>query len=415
MNRILLPVLAMLVCATAVSAQPLAADIVGVGTEGRLFHVDTGGRVTTYRVGAGLLHGWTMDYDNRGMLVTDATARAVYLLDETFAVTAVYPMPVQMPLDVTVDQNGDILFTDGLSNGVHRFSFHGGVFPVTTGIAPSLFGGLVIDVDTSDLIVTRAGGVLDGNPAFRVPRDGSAVTTIQAGVTGSFGMTQASDGSVWLASLAGTPGAPRILYRFHANHSVDTSHLGSIPGTGILGATAVKADRSSAPTQRILLSAFDHQGLWLLDVDRATASRVSTLAEPLLEVGFRGERNLGSVRTGARRWQVDATFPGEAGRVYLIAMGYSGVRPAVTFPDGRRLWLVPDALTVATLGKSIPPYFTGNVGRLDPMGRGFATIDLTTLPREADGIRVWLVAATLDPAAPLGIATLSDPMVFRIE
>ena len=31
------------------------------------------------------------------------------------------------------------------------------------------------------------------------------------------------------------PGAaPRILYRFHANHSVDTSHLGSIPGTGIL-------------------------------------------------------------------------------------------------------------------------------------------------------------------------------------
>jgi hypothetical protein len=415
MNRILLPVLALLVCATLVSAQPLSGDYVGVGIEGKLFRIDASGQVTTFQVGTGLLHGWTMDYDNRGMLVTDATARAVYLLDGSFAVKAVYPMPVQMPLDVTVDQNGDILFTDGLSNGVHRLCFHGGVFPVATSLAPNLHGGLVIDVDTSDLLVTRGGGTLDGNPVLRVSRDGAAVTTIPAGVTGSFGMTQAPDGTMWAASLAGTSLERRILYRFRADLSEDTGYLGSIPGTSILGASAVASDRGSAPTQRLLMAAYDRQGIWLLDTERATATQVSTLAEPLLDVGFVGGRNLGSARVGPRRWAVDATFPGEAGRMYVIVMGYSGVRPALTFPDGRRLWLVPDALTEATLGKSIPPFLTGNVGRLDALGRGLATLDLTTLPREADGIVVWFAAATLDSGAPFGIATISDPMVFRIE
>jgi hypothetical protein len=415
MKRILLPVLAMLVCATAVSAQPLAADLVALGTGGRLFHIDPSGRITTHQIGTGFLHGWTQDYDNRGMIVTDATARAMYLLDENFAVRATYPMPTQMPMDAAVDQNGDILFTDGLSNGVHRFAFLGGVFPVATGIATNLYGGLVVDIETSDLLVTRGGGVLDGNPVFRVSRDGGAVTTIMAGVTGSFGMTQTSDGMVWLASVDGTPGLRRILYRFRADESVTTSYLGHIPGTSILGATAVGSDRGSAPTQQLVISAFDREGLWLLDVDRGAATKVSSLAEPVLDIGFRGARNLGSASVGPRRWAVDATFPGEAGRVYAIVMGYSGVRPPVTFPDGRRLWLVPDALTAATLLKPIPPYFTGNTGVLDSHGRGFATIDLTTLPHEADGILIWMVAATLDPAAPLSIATISDPMVFRIE
>jgi hypothetical protein len=196
---------------------------------------------------------------------------------------------------------------------------------------------------------------------------------------------------------------------------VTTSYLAHIPGTSILGATAVGSDRGSAPTQQLVISAFDREGLWLLDVDRGAATKVSSLAEPVLDIGFRGARNLGSASVGPRRWAVDATFPGEAGRVYAIVMGYSGVRPPVTFPDGRRLWLVPDALTAATLLKPIPPYFTGNTGVLDSHGRGFATIDLTTLPHEADGILIWMVAATLDPAAPLSIATISDPMVFRIE
>jgi len=408
-------VLILLILAGGLPAQFHSGDLVGAGSDGRLFRCDAAGNFATFTVGYGPLTGWTMDYDNTSMLVTDPVARNLYLVDGSLSIIRVYPFPSFIPMDVAVDQNGDLLFTDALFQGIRRFAFSGGIFPVAGGLSPDLFGGLVIDIDSSDLLLTRGSGVLDGNPVFQVSRNGSTVTSTRGGVTGCHGMTQTPDGVVYVASCAGTPASPRLLYRLSPGAVDATPFLTTLPETGITGITAVKADRGSAPSQRLLLAAHDRKGMWFLDVESTTVTRVNTLQESLYEVGFLGSRNVGSALVAPRKWALNVSFPGEAGNGYHVVMGFSGVRPALTLPDGRRLHLVPDALTMATLSGPIPPFFTGNIGTLDSRGMAFPVIDLTTLPRAADGILVWIVAATFQAEASMGMATLSDPMVFRIE
>jgi len=45
------------------------------------------------------------------------------------------------------------------------------------------------------------------------------------------------------------------------------------------------------------------------------------------------------------------------------------------------------------------------------MGRGSGGLDVSKLPG-LSGLRVWAVAVSLDPAAPLGLSTISDPILI---
>lgn len=49
--------------------------------------------------------------------------------------------------------------------------------------------------------------------------------------------------------------------------------------------------------------------------------------------------------------------------------------------------------------------------RLDGGGRGWARLDLRRF-RSLGGLRVWIQVVTLDPWAPLGIATIADPAIL---
>ena len=55
------------------------------------------------------------------------------------------------------------------------------------------------------------------------------------------------------------------------------------------------------------------------------------------------------------------------------------------------------------------------VGGLDPFGRATAKIDVSTLYPAIRGNVIWMVAVTLDPRAPLGVATISDPLVLKFD
>jgi hypothetical protein len=84
----------------------------------------------------------------------------------------------------------------------------------------------------------------------------------------------------------------------------------------------------------------------------------------------------------------------------------------VPLPDGRHISLNPDALTVLTSQGPLPPFIRNNVGTLSAIGRNGAIVNVNALGPAVHGVRVWAVALVFDPAAPLGIAQISAPLVI---
>ena len=402
--------------ATAATAQFNSGDLIGAGTNGHLYQVSPSGQVTTHAMGLGVLGGWTMDYDNTSMLVADSSGGRLFLVGPDFVVTRIYAITHCIPVNLAVDANGNIFFTDLVSAGIMWFDATlGGFQPLVTGLSPELHGGLVVDLDTSDLLVTRGFGVVDGNPIYQVSRTTGAVTSIRHGVYGRFGMAQTADGSLWVGSCCAGSTPPRLLYRTERGSTLATARLTALPQTPIDGVQSLAADRASGPTDRLLFGAIDRQGLWIHDLSTGATTQRAAIDDDLFAVGFRGGRNLGAVRDGPRYWRLNVSFPGEAGRPYLVVLSYSGVRPPFTVAGARRIWITPDALTHLTVQGPIPPFVQRNLGVLNERDQAYPLLDLRLLPAAANGLRLWLVAATLDPAAPDGLATISDPMVLRIE
>jgi len=397
------------------SAQYHTGDMIGVSTNGRLFRATRSGMVTTYHYGTGTLSGWMMDYDNENMLVTDSTWKRLFLISRNMVVTRIFNITQHAPMNLALDHNGTIFFTDILAEGVIGFHAAGGLSPVVTSLSTSLHGGLVVDIDTSHLLMTRSFGTVDQNPILQVSRDGSIISTLHTGVYGMFGMTQTMDGSLWVGSCCSTSPLPRVLYSTTRGQTQADVHLSTIPTTSITGIQCLAADRSSAPTQRLLLGVHDRKGFWLHDVDTGTTTKVTDVDADLFAVGFVGSRNLGCILNSPRVWRMNVTFPGEAGKFYQVLLSLTGVRPPTTLPDGRRVWFQPDALTVATLNGSLEPFLIRATGILNSRHQAYPEINLSALPAALNGTLIWAIAATIDASAPLGLGTISDPMVIRIE
>ena len=124
-----------------------------------------------------------------------------------------------------------------------------------------------------------------------------------------------------------------------------------------------------------------------------------------------GSVNLTSRLTAPDRWEILLSFPGFGGKGYVLALGLSGTHPGISV-GGRRINLLPDGLTQASLLGYLAPYFSGNLGLLDPSGRGRAVLDLGPFKGSLHGRPFHFVALVLDPAAPGGVAVISDPYLI---
>jgi hypothetical protein len=117
------------------------------------------------------------------------------------------------------------------------------------------------------------------------------------------------------------------------------------------------------------------------------------------------------VKTGPRQWQIKLDFgTSEARHAYLIAMSLRGIRPAVRLPDGRRLHLVPDDLTVLTLKNQLPTIFDPGPCLLDARGEATGRLDLRKLPPLL-GVPVFMAAMTVGPK---GVGQISDPLTMAL-
>ncbi len=118
------------------------------------------------------------------------------------------------------------------------------------------------------------------------------------------------------------------------------------------------------------------------------------------------------LQSGPNDRNIRVSFPGDAGKPYVVALGLSGYAPGITLLDARVIPLNPDNLTSLTTSGSLSPLLTNNVGILDGNGEATVRFNANPLGNTVRGIRVWAAALTLDPNASLGIGQISGPLLF---
>jgi len=143
-----------------------------------------------------------------------------------------------------------------------------------------------------------------------------------------------------------------------------------------------------------------------------TSFAVSSLRTVSYAIDFYQGRSTQSVKVGPRKWDIHLSDPAHPGRAYVVAASMTGVRPGVPLPDGRRINLFVDPVTMATANNLIRPYWDSGPGVLNALGGAKATLDLSGF----DPVRapLWVTWLVLDPNSPTGIAVVHDTYVMRI-
>ena len=180
-----------------------------------------------------------------------------------------------------------------------------------------------------------------------------------------------------------------------------------------LGIHAIAVDRAPRGDGGLLyvdyfgsLAIFDRTGTQVGSVGTLVPFAGSALT-------FDQSRNLAPVlQAPPNKRSIRVSFPSDANKPYVLALGVSGYTPGLRLPGGRVVPLNVDNLTIATVQGPIPPLLTNNIGVLDASGEAVVTFDVNPLGRGVKRVRVWAVALTLDPRAPLGISQISAPLLF---
>ena len=126
-------------------------------------------------------------------------------------------------------------------------------------------------------------------------------------------------------------------------------------------------------------------------------------------------RNVVPVKVGSpNHYRIDLSFPGFAGKSYILAMSLTGFAPGIPI-GGRVVQLVPDDLFVLSVKGLLAPFLVKNVGVLDPFARASATLDLRPFGKLLSGLRVWTAAVVVEPMAPGSLGAISKPYVIPFE
>lgn len=409
---------------TAVSCQPHGHGWF-VGAASYLHYADSAGKVTSAPF-PGAAYAATMNWDNRTALVLDSSLKSILMYDpQTLTVVGTFftdPMlsSASSVWDMTFDSNGDLFFSStSPQQGVFKVSQPSwtlstvGTFG-TTGVA-----NLSLDSLTGELLA--ASGSTGQTVVYAMTRDGSTVTTMGTGFVTRYGTYRHPlTGDIYSGTCCTNGGGSNASVLVLKNGTSVASIF--VASTIIRGGYAPQPERASAANPSLVVSVWRDtsvtgaDGIWRLDLGSKAFTKMATMAtgncyKPVPVFG----RNLQTIRTARGEWAARVNFPGHGGKQYVIMMGLSGLGSWIRLPDKRYVPLIPDDLFRLSLTNSLAPFVVGNMGTLSGSAVGGAMIKLTALGKGANGLLVFLVAAVLDPKAPLGIAEISDPATLVIE
>lgn len=424
----------LLLCAgiLCLSLVPLGAQAHGdgyfvVGASGNAHYVAPGGAVNSLQFGTSSLYSCLMHADNETALVFDYTKNSILKVDpKTLAIVGTFFTSSLLAsysnvYDMCFDQNGDLFFgssnSSGIGRGVFKIDQSSMMTPVTVSLSSSnpfyYPENLEIDIDSAELLVADD---RTGDPLVILQRDGSSFTTVASGWNFRYGTHKdMNTGVIYSGTCCNSSTPNRTLYYLPPASTTPGPWLASAT---FPGGYDPMIDRASMANPRIVCAAWNSSGaggLWHVDINTKAISQVTTIAYNTYDVAFVYGRNLQTVKTGKGTWDVHMDVPSEAGKTYMMALSINGTRPGVGLPDGRRIPLAFDLLSYVSITTGLAPYFTGNIGSLDPNGEAKAKINVRSLPAAANGVLVWIGAIVLDPKAPVGISVVVDTKVLKIE
>ena len=364
-------------------------------------------------------HAGTMDVNNQNYAFTtigNASIGSLYRVDragnivKSLRILKVGPRSAGgYTTDVAIDPNGDYLIAVGRSGiggrAAQILKVDRSMSVITTVLSgPPLIDptALAVDALTGNILVFDVRkNILSVSP------DGATVNTI-----GSFQVTTFNQfaidnrtGDIFKGSFGA---ANVVVYRMTRSGAVTTF----LP-QGMAAAFGMHTDRSSAANQRLMVgSSSITSGFFAVDMrTRAMTTIVSSTSVNYQTVFPDEGRNVHTIKTGPGRWSIGIHFPGEAGNGYQLALSLSGVVPGVPLAGGRHVSLNFDDLTRLSVNGLLGPILAGQSGSLSALDRGLATLDVSSLPRVA-GVRVYMTCVTLNPSAPFGWQTISEPWVI---
>ncbi len=395
---------------------------------GHVYALRPGGAVASVQTSNRVTYAAAMDRDNRFVLVHDTSTRSILKMDpKTFAIVGTLCVDsalssVNAVQGIAIGCDGDAYFTSAFPRP--------GVFRVRGGVVTTLFAGppfangagnLSIDVDSGDLLVTDPPFTKNG-VLVRLSRTGGTLSTIGLGLDPRYGTHQdVRTGDVFSGTCCGD-GQPsssgKSLLVVPKSSGLAVTYLNDAT---LIGAYSARPDRASMANPQLVVAAFGTQtvpgsgGVWTIDLATGLPSKRTTVSMGTTHaaVPIHG-RDIHSVRVGAAHWLVGLRIPAQANRQWIAGFGVSGVRPGVSLPDGRTIPLAIDAVTYAGLAGALSPIVSATTGVLGAEGGGVFYVDLrgTSLP---PGIVLHIVVVVLDPAAPLGIALITDPHALALR
>lgn len=414
-------VLAITVGGGSAVAQPHASGYFGVtwasGGSSYGVHVDPTGLVSSMVIGSQSRYTVETAADNRSMLFVDHSLNAILAVDPIglAVVGTVFSNPAlsSVAYGLHYDCNGDLLVFS--SSNLHKVDSLSSTLTTLVSSSFSLGDG-GIDIETGNLLVATSAGLR------RIDRTTGAITTLATGGLltryGSLAQDIAT-GDVYVPTCCSTSTVPRALDRVPGGMGTAAIWLSD---PNLIGAYGVNADRASAATPRLVSGCFRSAGVpmsggvWSIDLATKMATQLGAFTTTTVaDVDFVSGRNIHTQRTAPGRYDVAIDLPFDGGNLYVVGISATGVRPVWPLPDGRRIPLIFDNVTSLSVRGLGAPFLTGTLGVLDGFGRGKATIDLSSLYPAVRGLRLWLTVATFAAPAPLGIGTITDPSVIRVD
>ncbi|MBN2489619.1 MAG: hypothetical protein JXQ29_02075 [Planctomycetes bacterium] len=429
-RRILLPAVLLSLLALTLAAQPHTAGWSFTGsasatspTPVALGLVDSTGKLSTILTVSQLpanvyAAGGTIDYDDRiyvMALLSKVINGSVIQVDQkgsivqTIQVESTNPgMGGGMTYDVILDQNGDYIVVVGFGGGtpfpgLRKVDRANKVTTIYQGAPLRDPYAVTVDINSGDFVVvdTSTHGV------YRIAPDGSAITSV-----GIFPSNLSIRNQICQDPRTGD----YFVGSFQSNGAVlmrmdQLGQMTTFLASGLIAGYGVYPDRASAAAPRLAVgSTSTTSGIFFVDLaTKAITTLINTASSSLTYLQVFPARELATYLRSPGCWEIYLHFAGEAGNAYAVGLSLSDVRPGVPLPDGRRILLNVDDLTALSLSGRLGPLFAGNVGKLTPSARAMAVLDVSSLP-VLKGLPIWLLAATLNPQAPLGIQTISDPL-----
>jgi hypothetical protein len=354
---------------------------------------------------------------------------AVFDLDANGVVTTIVAdLPLVWPVNMVRNSDGDWILVNRQGTTYSPLEIYRlrGKTLSTLSKAPGIEAwAFTLDEDTGQLLVRGNTGSSAARGYFRVDPDTGAVTQFALyGNGGSYNHMWGARTPIFEGTTGALTDAPLD------NNTLTTAIVRAHPDTGIvtlaqgpnLPLDLVVAGQRTAPVRYYLLGRSPGLpfvcSLFGLSADgrMQTWSNIRGIVpsdSSLLRVGSRNLTWFMDTPPNGRRLHL--SFPGEAGRSYLVGLSLAGARPGPRLPDGREVPLVPDHLTVLCVNGGVPGVIEDTRGALDALGRARVKVDTNGFGVALKGTRAWAVALVFDPGAPAGIAHIAGPTLLQIK